>query len=201
MRAALPVACALGLFGCANATELVLDAARAEAGPASSEAGPTDASPIDVGSPPAGGRCAPQAVPPSGFVANEVYVESTSPDCGGGPCVVFHLVGIPACMAGTCLACGGSADCGWSCDGQCVLDTAGVEPNSRARTFCSCRCGPGGDEALPLCSCPGQMRCVPDTDPGGGYCVPDALAVDEGICLIDAECSAGQRCGASHHCR
>lgn len=169
--------CALVAIGCAAAVEPSADAASTDVGSSASEGGAMDdAAPFDAGPRrPVGARCTPEAVPSAGFVAAEVYVETTSPMCADGPCEVFHLVGDPYCVTGECLSCGGASDCGSACAGACVVSSTGAEPNSLARTFCSCRCSAAGNPGLPLCTCPSGMSCVPDTDPGGGYCAPDAL--------------------------
>ncbi len=153
-------------------------------------------------------RCQPDSVPSSGFVQNEVYVESSSSSCAGTPCMVFHLVGNPLCSAGDPRCTG--PDTSACFDGSigrslCVdADTPEIQLDDASpdRAFCTCRCGASGNASLPLCACPDRSRCIPDTDPGGGYCVRDALALLEGVCETDAECAtAGTTCDATHHCR
>ena len=127
------------------------------------------------------GPCAPIAVPSSGFVADEVYVENTNVACSS-VCMVFHLAGNPDCPAG-------DARCAGPVASACFDATMGrslcleaddpsrtqTEPSSPDRVFRSCRCSAAGNPSLPLCTCPSNGTCVADTDPGGGYCVPTAL--------------------------
>lgn len=84
-----------------------------------------------------------------------------------------------------------------------VLGSPSLE-NSDERVFCSCRCSAGGNPSLPLCQCTEGYRCVPDGDPGGGYCVPDQVAINStpAICENDSEClGVGGICDpATRHC-
>lgn len=165
-----------------------------------------------------GDPCTPEAVPGNGFVAEEVYVETSSVQCRTRVCMVYHLQGNPECVQGD-PRCGQPIGASNPCvtansDGSaralCVLadDPAQVQidPTSPDRVFCTCRCSAGGNQALPLCQCTEGFRCVPDTDPGGGYCVPNdlALANRPAICVNNAECAtigASLSCDATHHCR
>ncbi len=161
-----------------------------------------------------GDPCTPESIPSDGFVANEVYVETSSVQCRTRVCMVFHLTGNPECTSGVDADCGRPPAPGNSCvapdgDNLCVQvdDPANVQidDNSPDRVFCTCRCSAGGNASLPLCQCTQGYRCIPDTDPGGGYCVLDALALQAGICNSDAECvtlgSTLGTCDESHHCR
>jgi hypothetical protein len=159
-----------------------------------------------VGCAPAGlgDPCTPEAIPGGGFSPREVYVESGSVQCRTRTCMVFHLDGNPECTPNcsecggpdTCARCGEAADCV-----QTGADTAAFA-NSDERVFCSCRCSAGGNPSLPLCQCTEGYRCVPDGDPGGGYCVPDAVAISStpAICENNEECLSGACDPATRHC-
>lgn len=159
-----------------------------------------------------GDPCTPEAIPGNGFVANEVYVETSSVQCRTRVCMVYHLQGNPECTTGIDARCtqgaGPSNPCVTSTANLCVqVDDPGqvqIDPNSPDRVFCTCRCSANGNMALPLCQCTEGFRCVPDSDPGGGYCVPNDLALQERICANDAECTtlgSTLTCDATHHCR
>lgn len=159
-----------------------------------------------------GDPCTPEAIPGNGFVSNEVYVETSSVQCRTRVCMVFHLQGNPECTSGVDARCGQgpgpSNPCVTSAANLCVqVDDPGqvqIDANSPDRVFCTCRCSANGNAALPLCQCTEGFRCVPDSDPGGGYCVPNDLALHERICANDAECTtlgSSLTCDASHHCR
>jgi hypothetical protein len=156
-----------------------------------------------------GDPCTPEAIPTGGFSPREVYVESGSVQCRTRTCMVFHLDGNPECTP-DCMQCGagGSAACPRCTMGAggtfgCV-DTTGTPEleNSDERVFCSCRCSAGGNPALPLCRCTEGFRCVPDGDPGGGYCVPNEVATHStpAICEHDEECTSGTCDLATRHC-
>ncbi len=162
-----------------------------------------------AGVPGLGDVCIPEAVPSGGFSPAEVYVELASSACPTRICMVYHLGADPACTP-DCAECGSA---GASCPG-CMPDSLGSyaclvlghpeHTASSERLFCSCRCGAGGNPSLPLCECSAGFRCVPDGDPGGGYCVPDAVALHSApaICERDDECVVfGGLCDlATHHC-
>lgn len=168
-----------------------------------------------VGCAPAGqgDPCTPEAIPGNGFVMNEVYVETSSVQCRTRVCMVYHLTGNPECTSGVTDACGQppgpSNPCvvssGTTMTNLCVeVDNpmeVQIDANSPDRVFCTCRCSAGGNSSLPLCQCTEGFRCVPDSDPGGGYCVPNALAIQERICVNSSECMSGLSCDATHHCR
>ena len=156
-----------------------------------------------------GDPCTPEAIPNGGFAKQEVYVESGSVQCRTRTCMVFHLAGNPECTP-DCAACGqgGTALCP-RCTGApaaCVVTGNAADEKSDERVFCSCRCSAGGNPALPLCRCTTGFRCVPDGDPGGGYCVPNEVAINPpagtlGICENTSECLMGMTCDpASRHC-
>jgi hypothetical protein len=165
--------------------------------------------PVGLGDP-----CTPEAIPAGGFTPREVYIESGSVQCRTRTCMVFHLDANPECTP-NCSACAqGGSDvcprCTPNDEGRYVCVTEG-EPrlaNSDERVFCSCRCSASGNPSLPLCQCTEGYRCVPDGDPGGGYCVPDEVATHPPmglestlICENDEECLGGLRCdAATRHC-
>ena len=163
-----------------------------------------------------GDPCTPESIPGDGFVANEVYVETSSVQCRTRVCMVYHLKGNPECedvVDDRCLP-GHAAPNNPCQDGsttpatsRCVEpdlpDMVQTEDNSPDRIFCTCRCSASGNASLPLCQCTDGFRCIPDTDPGGGYCVPNDLAIAQGICANDGECatqSGAHTCDATHHC-
>lgn len=162
-----------------------------------------------------GDPCTPEAIPGNGFVSNEVYVETSSVQCRTRVCMVYHLQGNPECVAGDPRCSGGTGDnpCVSGTTSLCVqVDDPGqvqIDPNSPDRVFCTCRCSAGGNSSLPLCQCTEGFRCVPDSDPGGGYCVPNDLALhpatgQPAICVSDDECATlggSQVCDATGHCR
>jgi len=157
-----------------------------------------------------GDPCTPEAISRDGFAPSEVYVETSSVQCSTRVCMVFHLRGNPECQAedARCTESASPSNACFSAGGDrlCLgVDLPGeiqITENSPDRVFCTCRCSAEqGNASLPLCQCTDGFRCVPASDPGGGYCVPNALAIDAGICANDAECPGGQRCDATHHCR
>jgi hypothetical protein len=159
-----------------------------------------------------GDPCTPEAIPGNGFVANEVFVETSSVQCRTRVCMVYHLQGNPECTSGVTDNCsqpaGPTNPCVSGSTNLCVQvdDPAQVQidSNSPDRVFCTCRCSAGGNSALPLCQCTEGFRCVPDSDPGGGYCVPNDLALHERICVNDDECAtlgSALSCDATGHCR
>jgi hypothetical protein len=172
----------------------------------------TGCAPVGQGDP-----CTPEAIPGNGFVANEVYVETSSVQCRTRVCMVYHLQGNPECTTGITDNCGAAPGPTNQCvisDGHggstnlCVVvdnpDEVQIDPNSPDRVFCTCRCSATGNTSLPLCQCTDGFRCIPDSDPGGGYCVPNDLAINAGICANDAECSGigtTHTCDVTHHCR
>ena len=158
-----------------------------------------------------GDPCTPEAIPSNGFIADEVYVETSSVQCRTRVCMVYHLTGNPECTQGDprCSAPPAENPCRVSAMGDlCIIadlpDMVQDDAKSPDRVFCTCRCSAGGNSSLPLCQCTDGFRCVPDTDPGGGYCVPNELAIASRICANDAECArigASLTCDATHHCR
>jgi len=162
-----------------------------------------------------GDPCTPEAIPANGFVANEVYIETSSVQCRTRVCMVYHLTGNPECVTGdprcssttsnACVYMAGTTTTNL-CVGTDDPAMVQIDANSPDRVFCTCRCSAGGNSSLPLCQCTDGFRCVPDTDPGGGYCVPNELALASGICANDAECARSGStsslvCDATHHCR
>lgn len=118
---------------------------------------------------PIGDPCIPESIPPGGFDAREIYLETSSVQCRTRVCMVYQLSGDPENI---CDATGGPAGC-------ISQDTV------NAQVFCSCRCSipEGGQANTPLCDCGDGFRCVDDvvTTGGagvrGGYCVP---CIEEG---------------------
>lgn len=166
-----------------------------------------------------GDPCTPEAIPANGFLKEEVYVETSAVQCRTRVCMVYHLKGNPECTelldhdcdasrstdpANACFS-GGHTLCIQSDSPEMVQQ----DDNSPDRVFCTCRCSATGNSSLPLCQCTDGFRCVPDSDPGGGYCVPNELALAAGICANDGECErqsmlgtgvTGTTCDATHHC-
>lgn len=135
-------------------------------GPAASQpdAGLDAARAEDAGALPAVGReCLPEAVPPGGFDSREIYLETSSAQCGvaggTGTCIVYQLDGDPRTV---------------DCAGCPTADEV------RDRVFCTCRCSSDVAGAS-LCACPDGFACVDDvlTTGGdglrGGYCIRDGL--------------------------
>jgi hypothetical protein len=125
-----------------------------------------------------GDPCTPEAIDVGGYHAGEVTIETSSAQCRSRVCMVFHLEGDPRLVVGT-ESCPPGTD-------RCVLDDASgasaALTNSLDRVFCSCRCGAaGGNASLPLCACGEGFRCVPENERGAGFCVPDAVAIAEGL--------------------
>jgi hypothetical protein len=155
--------------------------------------------PVGLGDP-----CTPEAIPGGGFSPREVYVESGSVQCRTRTCMVYHLDGNPECRP-SCAICAGGSDACPRCTSamDCVTEGTPSLENSSERVFCSCRCSAGGNPSLPLCQCTAGFRCVPDGDPGGGYCVPNEVAINStpAICENDSECLTGGVCDpATRHC-
>src|SRR6185312_12198775 len=113
--------------------------------------------------------------------------------CRTRVCMVYHLLGNPECTAGVTDNCpppaGPTNPCINGTTSLCIEadnpDLVQIEDVSPDRVFCTCRCSASGNSSLPLCQCTDGFRCVPDTDPGGGYCVPNELALASGICASD----------------
>jgi hypothetical protein len=119
-----------------------------------------------------GDPCTPEVTPAGGFHGSEVSVETSSVQCRTRVCMVFHLDGDPRHVQGTASCAAGQTGC-------VVSDPSGASaalPNSLDRVFCSCRCGESdGNAELPLCQCTAGFVCVPPTERGGGFCVPETL--------------------------
>lgn len=150
-----------------------------------------------------GDPCTPEAIPTGGFSNMEVYVETSSVQCRTRVCMVYRLTGNPECPAGT-PACLHNAAC-MPPNPACIEDDnpalVQTGANSPDRVFCTCRCSAGGNSSLPLCRCVDGFYCIPDNDPGGGYCVPAELARAANVCYGPSDCSAPQTCDSTtHHC-
>ncbi|MBX3270931.1 MAG: hypothetical protein KF729_11765 [Sandaracinaceae bacterium] len=113
---------------------------------------------------PVGDPCVPESIPPGGFDAREIYLETSSVQCRTRVCMVYELTGDPGNI---CEDTGNAPGC---------LPRATVN----SQVFCSCRCSisEGGQANTPLCDCGEGFNCVNDivTTGGegvrGGYCVP-----------------------------
>ena len=113
----------------------------------------------DVGQP-----CMPMVLPERGPSHNEVLVETASPDCVTGACMVYEVDGAfyPA--------------------KDCSNLACASESEVANRVFCTCRCSAHepGDE--PLCDCPSGFVCQDILTSGpaaGGYCVRESQIVIE----------------------
>ncbi|MDD9937403.1 MAG: hypothetical protein OXT09_27580, partial [Myxococcales bacterium] len=111
-----------------------------------------------------GRACLPEAVPDTGFRDDQVYLQTRSPLCGDGICMVYRLRGDPR---ETCVD---SCPDASSCDSSMLCaDPRQIED----RVYCTCRCdGPGGADT---CACPDGFSCVQALEIGppelrGGYC-------------------------------
>ena len=129
---------------------------------ASCSAGSKSADSSKVGAP-----CLPYVIPENGFDPRVAYVESNSPDCGGGICIAYHLDGDPA--------------------QGCVLSENKKCPTSsevERSVYCTCRCD--APDGYAQCACPDGFSCVTALSDGsddvrGGYCVRnDTVAVTAG---------------------
>jgi hypothetical protein len=141
---------------------------------------------------PLGAACAPDIERVStfnGFQASEVNLESNSPACRAGICLLNHFQGRVTCPYGQ------SAEQAAS-DPRCFVPgteeaiTVPVDPQLVARqaadaSICSCRCaGPGPG---PFCKCPGSMQCAEVIEDiglpnnaaiAGSYCIPRGTVYD-----------------------
>jgi hypothetical protein len=156
-----------------------------------------------------GDPCTPEAIPAGGFSSMEVYVETSSVQCRTRVCMVYRLTGSPQCPAGSSQCTPPSGMClgGTPPTSLCLVaetpGTISTDDHSPDRVFCTCRCSAGGNASLPLCHCTDGYRCVPDSDPGGGYCVPNELGIAAGLCFSDSECPGAARGSCdptTHHC-
>jgi hypothetical protein len=108
-----------------------------------------------------GDRCLPDSVPETGYDDREAYLGTSSEDCGGGVCLVYHLRGDP----GDCVDTGDP-------DAPVCADPAEVE----SRVYCSCRCD--APDGFAQCKCPSGFLCQDILEQGGpdvrgAYCVRD----------------------------
>jgi hypothetical protein len=125
----------------------------------------------------------------SSYSLEEVTIETESPACDSGLCVVNHMQGRASCPYGqkfteatTSPACFVPAS---DLAVTVPVSPQWVERQSRETAVCSCRCdGPGGG---PFCACPDEMVCAPlvlpfglPTDDAfvGSYCVPVGTTFD-----------------------
>jgi hypothetical protein len=125
----------------------------------------------------------------SGFALEEVSLDTESPWCDSGICVVNHFQGRVSCPYG-------QTDLDLMSGPQCFLrgSNAGVkkavDPQRIARrasdtVICSCRCDGPGDG--PFCTCPSGTQCVAliqdlglpsSADVAGSYCVTQGTTYD-----------------------
>ena len=136
-----------------------------------------------------------------GYSANQVNIESGSPVCSTGICVINHFQGRVSCPYGQA---DGSADC--LVRGSKVPVTGAVQPQLVARqaaqaAICSCQCD--GDGPGPYCTCPESMQCehlVDDLQLGmddlaGSYCIPKGTQYDA---KTDPTLCTDPNCGDAH---
>jgi hypothetical protein len=114
-----------------------------------------------------GQHCTPRAIPSHGYDDREVWIETGTPDCGSGVCMVYHLRGDPrpGCVPGPAV---------WT-DPSPAVCAAGEEAASRI--YCSCRCD-APDPAARTCACPQGFSCRPTLNQdgnalAGSYCVKE----------------------------
>jgi hypothetical protein len=179
----------------------------------------TALTPHDVGQPGAvGDPCTPQeefSPKFSGYIETGVNVESQSPSCSTGICLVANFRGRTGCPYGQRAA---------SVDGQIVVDPSlgpdercyfpgvshepanevkvPVEPQLIARSpeksvYCSCRCdGPAGEG--PFCACPSGFECTHLVDDygiatsgevSGSYCVKTGTQLPDPTKVDPTECN------------
>jgi hypothetical protein len=174
--------------------------------------------PREVGQPGAtGDPCIPQdefSPKFSGYSETEVNIESQSPSCSTGVCLVANFRGRTGCPYGQRAA---------SVDGQIVVDPSlgpdercyfpgtshepanevkvPVEPQLMARSpeksvYCSCRCdGPAGQG--PFCACPSGFECTHLVDyygtatgdeVSGSYCLKTGTHITDVTKIDHTEC-------------
>lgn len=125
----------------------------------------------------------------SGFGVTEVNVETGSPACQSGVCLINHLQGRVTCPYGQ------TEEQALS-EPACFVPKTNepvqvpVDPQLQGRqapmsSICSCRCdGPGPG---PFCECPASMTCEPvfqdfgfenQVDVAGSYCIPKGTGYD-----------------------
>lgn len=215
--AGLLVACGLGgacSSGGAPARHVDEDATVAAQDAATMDAAVVDAVSVDIGPHDADvlvDQCVPATIPVAGFQEDQVVVETSHSECAAQVCMVFRLHGNPTCEMFTDPRCSSAAapnPCWSGAESLCVVvqdpGRVQIEAPSPDRSFCTCRCGAAGDPTLPLCACAAGYRCLPDSEPGGGYCVPTALLIQARICETDADCDTLDHTGtcilSTHHC-
>ncbi|HMI92180.1 MAG TPA: hypothetical protein VK509_12480, partial [Polyangiales bacterium] len=109
-----------------------------------------------------GDPCLTHVVPEAGFDPRAAYIETNTPDCGGGLCIVHNLEGDPR------------KGCIPDAQRRCAT-TDEVELS----VYCTCRCdAPAG---YAQCACPDGFSCVTELslggpDVSGGYCVRDGTS-------------------------
>ncbi len=100
-----------------------------------------------------GAACLPEAFPAGGFLAAEVYLETSSSQCSTGVCVVYQLEGDPHQIVGS---------------DSCVdEDLCTTQDEVDERVYCTCRCLAPDNSSVTLCDCPSGFDCLELTSPDG----------------------------------
>jgi len=148
-----------------------------------------DGTSADAGAP-LGAPCVPlleESTGFAGFATGEISVETGTPACAGGTCLVNHFQGRVTCPSGQSGP-GQGLDAAPACraPGTCGAVTAQVQPQCASRpasqsVYCSCRCANidgRRDDGSTYCTCPSTMACVQlvlgfgNDDPiAGAYCI------------------------------
>jgi hypothetical protein len=123
-----------------------------------------------------GDPCAPEKVPPGGFLQSETYLELSSLQCATRVCLVRGLDGDPNNIQ----------------EDECPLDPVDdpdFDPNDSTcvpqgdvdeSVYCSCRCDAPEGSGFSTCSCPSGFKCEEVLETGGAgiqgsYCVREEL--------------------------
>lgn len=157
----------------------------------------------------------------SAFDEKEVNLETGSPSCGTGICLINHFRGRVSCRYGQ--GPDGSVPPGASpciAPGKNTQVTGGTDPRRKAavppqcvdRTadktvYCSCRCAnvqARTDDGASYCACPGGFECTQlvtsigasGNDIAGSYCVKSGTVFDKNTACNQGDCNpASQSCG------
>jgi hypothetical protein len=117
-----------------------------------------------------GKRCMP---PLESYDQSQAVLETRSPACGGGPCLVYHLEGS---VSASCVPKPQIHPCARDEVGCTPPQPCASQEELAKFAFCSCRCDAPDPDAQ-LCPCHAGFACTPlieDGDPAlvGSYCVP-----------------------------